>query len=238
MSVSIENRKWFLLPALALWLSAGAAAIDCASLRFYLPFEGDLQPRIAGANTQIQFVKGEAKDAQLVEGRRGRGLKVTPLFTLRYLTRNSFAPKEGTLAFWLKPVGWSGVNHFRHFLIAQSDQVIFEFYMYYGNPWLYVADPARYKLVGGPNWQFAFDEGAFPEDQWTFLAGTFKPGQQAFYINGKLIIRCTDGLIEPEFIEKGNIEIPAGDQVLDEIMVFDRTLSEQEIFSLYRANLP
>ena len=51
-------------------------------------------------------------------------------------------------------------------------------------------------------------------------------------------IRRTDGLIEPEFIKTGIVEIPAGDQVLDEIMVFDRVLTEQEIRALYQANAP
>ena len=31
----------------------------------------------------------------------------------------------------------------------------------------------------------------------------------------------TDNLIEPEFITRGDVEIRAGDQVLDEIMIFN-----------------
>jgi hypothetical protein len=233
------RRAFASLLTLALgWPIGGALAVEREDLRFYAPFEGDLQPRIAGANTEIRFVKGTAQDVQWVEGRRGRGLRVTPELTLQYVTRESFAAREGTLAFWLKPVGWSGVNHLRYFLIARSDQVALHFYMYYGNPWFYIAGPTRYDLVGGPSWQFAFEKEPFPEGQWTFIAGTYKPGQQAFYINGKLIVRRTDGLIEPEFVKTGVVEIPAGDQVLDEVMVFGRVLTEQEIRGVYQGNLP
>jgi hypothetical protein len=219
------------------WFGGPLRAVDRGSLRFYLPFEGDLQPRIAGAQTELRFVKGTAQEAQLVEGRRGQGLRVTPGLCLQYHTRESFAPREGTIAFWLKPLGWSGVNHMRYFLIVRADRVALHFYIYYGNPWFYVAGPDRYDLVGSPSWQFAFEQGPFPEGQWTFLASTYKPGQQAFYINGTLLIRRTDGLIEPEFATTGILEVPPGEQVLDEVMVFDRVLTEQEIQGLYRGNL-
>jgi len=214
-----------------------AVAIERENLRFYLSFEDGLQPSIAGPGTQLQFVKGAARDAQLVEGRRGRGLEVTPNLCLQYATRQSFMPKEGTIAFWMKPVGWGGCNQFRYFLKVHSDAAVLHFYIYYGNPWFYVAGPKRYVLVGG-NARSAFEKEPFPEGQWTFLAATYKPGQQASYINGKLDNRITEGLIEPEFVKTGVVEIPPGDQVLDEIMVFDRPLTELEIQAVYRANVP
>jgi hypothetical protein len=223
---------------LALCWAGSATALDRTNLRFHLPFDNDIQPRSAGAKTELVFVKGTEQDAQLVEGRRGRGLRVTPGLNLLYRTRESFAPREGTIAVWVKPVGWSGVNHFRFLLAAHADQSTLLLYIYYGNPWLYVSGPKGHELIGSPTWQFAFQGEPFPEGQWTFLAGTYKPGQQAFYINGKLIVRRTDGLIEPEFIEKGIVEIPSGDQVLDEVMIFDRVLTEQEIGAVYRANVP
>jgi len=231
-------RKIFLFAVLVLCWCGVAGAVDRENLKFYLSFEGNLQPSIAGAKTQLNFVKGTEKDAQLVEGRRGQGLKVTPNINLKYLTRESFSAREGTIAFWMKPVGWSGVNTMRCFLFAHADQISLNFYMYYGNPWFWIAGPTRYDLVGGA-WQFAFENGeAFPEGKWTFLAGTYKPGQQAYYINGKQIICRTDGLIEPEFNKQGIVEIPPGDQVLDEIMVFDRVLTAQEIRAIYQANVP
>ena len=227
-----------LLLAVAGWCCGDAAvALDRESLRFYLSFENGLQPTIAGPDTQLRFVKGTAQEAQLVEGRRGRGLKVTPNLCLQYITPKSFAPKDGAIAFWMKPVGWSGIQQHRHFLFVHSDEVTLHFYVYFGNPWLWVSNPQRYVLVGG-NWQTAFEKEPFPEGVWSFLAATFKPGQQAFYINGKLVNRSTDGLIEPEFIKTGVVEIPPGDQVLDEIMIFDRVLAAPEISALYHANAP
>jgi hypothetical protein len=214
-----------------------AIGIERENLRFYLSFENGLQPSIAGEGTQLNFAKGTAADAQLVEGRRGNGLKVTPNLSLQYLSPKSFAKDEGTIAFWMKPVGWSGVWQHRYFLLVRSDEVTLHFHMYYGNPWFYVAGDNRQVLVGG-NWQAAFEKEPFPENAWTFLAATFKPGKQTFYLNTSLVGESRDGLIEPKFLKKGNIEIPSGDQVIDEVMIFDRSLSMQEIVALYHANAP
>jgi len=45
----------------------------------------------------------------------------------------------------------------------------------------------------------------------------------------------TDKLIEPKFTKQGFADISSGDQVLDEIMIFDRVLSSQEIAMPYQA---
>jgi len=214
-----------------------AMAVDRENLKFYLPLEGSLHPSIAGGNTQLKFIKGTEKDAQFVEGRRGQGLMVTPNFELQYLTRESFSAREGSIAFWMKPVEWSRANKIRFFLVARADQVVVHFYTYFGCPWLYIAGPTRYELVGGGTWPLAFEKTPFADGEWVFFACTYKPGQQAFYINGRQIICRTDGLIEPEFIKQGIVEIPPGDQVVDEIMVFDRVLTEQEIRGIYRGNV-
>ncbi|MCC6579895.1 MAG: LamG domain-containing protein [Phycisphaeraceae bacterium] len=231
--------KWTVLgwAILVVGWSGSATALDRESLRFYLTFDEGLAPRIAGTGTEPTFVKGGEADARRVEGCRGRGLNVTPELSLRYLTPQTFARQEGTIAFWIKPVGWGGVNCHRYFLIVRADQVALHFYIYYGNPWLYVRGPDGYQLIGGA-WQAAFTGEPFPQGQWTFLACTYRPGQQCFYVNGILAGQNTDSLIEPRFDKQGIVEIPPGDQVLDEIMIFDRALTRTEIQAVYRANVP
>ena len=39
-------------------------------------------------------------------------------------------------------------------------------------------------------------------------------------------------------VKQGIVEIRAGDQVLDEIMIFDRALTDTEIKALYKSNAP
>ena len=48
----------------------------------------------------------------------------------------------------------------------------------------------------------------------------------------------SDGLIEPEFSHTGMLEISEGSHVVDELMLFDRVLTVNEIQAIYKANLP
>ena len=230
-----------LLFLLSLSLASHSFALERANLRFYLPFEGTIAPSIAGGKigsggTPIKFVAGTQKDVKLVAGLRGTGLRVKPGLSMQYLTRESFSLKEGTIAFWMKPVGWSGLGRGRNFLSVLSDRVSLNFYIYPGNVYYYIAGPGRYYLINTA--EDGNQRDPFKDGQWTFLAGTFKPGEQRYYINGYFMNAMTEGLLEPEFSSRGIVEIPGGDQVLDEIMVFDRVLSDTEIKAIYKANAP
>ncbi|MCX7007936.1 MAG: LamG domain-containing protein, partial [Kiritimatiellaeota bacterium] len=103
----------------------------------------------------------------------------------------------------------------------------------------YIAGPTRYDLVGSSSWQFAFEKEPFPEGQWTFLAGTYKPGQQAFYINGKLDAEKPHaGTIvansQPLLIGKGLGHLkPSLAGRVGELRLYARCLPPDEITALY-----
>lgn len=216
-------------------------ALERSNLLFYLPFEGDISPTIAGGknrpvNIPIKFSAGTEKDIELVAGLRGSGLRAKPELSLQYLTKESFSLREGTIAFWMKPVGWSGLGTGRNFLSVQSDRVGLNFYIYPGQLYYYINGPDRYYLLNTA--ESGNQKDPFKDGEWTFLAGTFQPGQQTFYVNGHFMKSMTEGLLEPEFSTKGIVHLRAGEQVLDEIMVFDRALTATEIKAIYRANVP
>lgn len=229
-----------LLIVLLLASAPPSFGVDRGNLLFYLTFEGDILPAIAGGKvgpgtTKIQFQEGSEKDVVLVPGLRGQGLRVKKKdMFIQYLTKESFSLKEGTVAFWIKPVGWSGIRNGQAFLYVRSDQVALHFYIYPGNLYYYFDGPGKYYLI--PTAEDGNQKDPFKDGEWTFLAGTFKPGEQTFYVNGHLMNTLKDGLLEPVFSRKGIVEIPAGDKVLDEIMIFDRVLIATEIKAIYRAN--
>ena len=255
-----------LLLLVSLFLARPSFALERANLLFYLPFEGSVTPVILQGGPEIKLTDfsfpfegsfkatngalrgddnaGGKKDNGItfVPGRKGLGLKVTENLSrskvysypcAQYLTSESFPRREGTLSVWIKPIGWDGdeANH-RYFIAATSDNCVIRFYIYGFNTAAWVDGADNYVLVGGGKWQ------GWEEDTWAFLAFTYKPGQQCFYINGQLMIAMTDGLIEPEFSQTGIVEISEGSQVVDELMIFDRVLPEKEIRAIYKANLP
>ena len=261
-SVTWNPLRWLHL-LLVFFAAHPCGALERANLLFYLPFEGNLTPAISRGSTEIKSdefvfpVKGsfkesadaataatgkEEKGVTFVSGRKGLGLRVSEDLTrskvysypcLQYLAGDSFSRREGTLSAWIKPVGWGkgGRNH-RYFLAATADNCVIRFYIYGFNTYAWVDGAEKYVLVGGNKWN------GWQDDTWAFLAFTYKPGQQSFYINGQAMSVMTDGLIEPEFSHRGMLEISEGSHVVDEVMLFDRVLSANEIQAIYKANLP
>ena len=99
--------------------------------------------------TPIKFLTGTQKDVKLVPGLRGTGLRVKPGLSFQYLTRESFSLREGTIAFWMKPIGWSGLSRGRNFLSVRSDRVDLHFYIYPGQLYYYIAGLGRARHRGG-----------------------------------------------------------------------------------------
>lgn len=205
-------------------------ALSRDNLRFYLPFESSLPPTIAQNSTGIAYTAGSEKDVQFVSGKRGMALRVKEGLGLQYASPGMFAPKEGTISAWVRPIGWhkgDGLNH--SFLRICGDSVCFLLYKFYpGNTWVYLEGKGKTGVVGS-----YWDE--WDESQWTFLAFTFKPGEQAFYINSQLQGRRTEDMIEPEFTKSWILQITAPND-FDDLMVFDRALTEEEVQAVYRAN--
>ena len=254
----------FLLLVLILWWGGIAGAVDRNNLTFYVPFEGSYAPKIAPATTEIKlkdfilpdmgvfkslsddnrrYLEPDDKSPRKLEfvpGRRGLGLKVSGNPTrfkvysypcVQYVARECFAPKEGTIAFWMKPAGWSGDKAHRYYLAVTADNCTMRFYSFPGGTYVWLDAKNMYRLISTDTSWSGWKDG-----EWTLLTFTYKPGQQCFYVNGQLMTKSTDGLIEPEFVNKGLIEISEGDQVVDELMVFNQPLTPLEAAALYRAN--
>ena len=227
---------------LALLLTSSSIALERDNLRFYISFEDGIAPAIAAGrpgagNTPITFLTGSEKDIQPVPGLRGRGLQTAVEASFQYAARESFSRNEGTIAFWIKPVGWSGLKYGWPFLYVRSDRnVNLHFYIYPGNLYYYISGPGHYYLINTA--EDGNQKDPFKDGEWTFLAGTFKPGEQRFYVKGHFMNAMTEGLHEPEFTTTGIVEIPPSKNVLDEIMIFDRALTDKEIKAIYEANAP
>jgi len=216
-----------------------AYALERSDISFYLSFEQSLQPEIATGDTEIKCSVGKAEDVPFdPAGLRGRAVKLNDALNITYRNDRMFSRKEGTISFWLKPIGWkagSGKNH--TFLHAHPDNCGFQIYRFYpGNNWAYLFpsnDPKTWRFIGGAKWWDGWEDG-----KWQHVAFTFKPGEQAIYFSGKLHERKVTDLVEPEFVKSNGITLAAANQgtaqAFDELIIFKRALSEQEVQSLAR----
>ena len=224
-----------------LWLATfpAAYALERSDVSFYLSFERGLQPEIATGDTEIKCSAGTVESVAFdPAGRRGRAVKLDDALSITYRNAGMFSRNEGTISFWLKPIGWkagSGKNH--QFLRAHPDNCGFQIYRFYpGNNWAYLFpsnDPKTWRFIGGAKWWDGWEDG-----KWQHVAFTFKPGEQAIYFGGRLHERKVTDLVEPEFVKSNGITLAAANrgtaQAFDEAIVFKRALSEQEVASLAR----
>jgi len=216
-----------------------AQALQRSDISFYLSFERGLQPEIATGDTKVTCSVGKAEDVPYdAEGVRGRAVKLNDALNISFKNAQMFSPKEGTISFWLKPIGWkagSGKNH--TFLHAHPDNCGFQIYRFYpGNNWAYLFpsnDPKTWRFIGGAKWWDGWEDG-----KWQHVAFSFKPGEQAIYFGGKLHERKITDLVEPEFGKNSGITLAAANrgtaQAFDEVIVFKRALTEPEVRSLAR----
>ena len=97
------------------WVSP-VCGLERANLLFYLPFETNIVPAIAGGKSEsagvaIQFEAGSEKDIQLVPGLRGSGLQAKPGLSFQYQTKESFSRRERSRCTNLSSECRSGRGH-------------------------------------------------------------------------------------------------------------------------------
>ena len=235
----IEKMKLCLGLFLFIFVSSHLYALERRDISFYLSFENTIQPEIAEGETKITCSTGTPEQIPFdPSGLRGSAIKLNDALNVTFKSSTMFSRKEGTISFWLKPVGWkagSGKNH--NFLFAHPDNCGLQIYRFYpGNNWAYIApsgDPKTWRFIGGGKWWDGWEDG-----RWQHVAFTFKPGEQAIYFSGKLHERKVTDLFEPEFGKNSGITLAAAnqgtEQAFDEVIIFRRALTEQEVQSLAR----
>ncbi|MBI4024499.1 MAG: hypothetical protein HY360_05925 [Verrucomicrobia bacterium] len=220
---------------------ATSFAIERSEVSFYLSFEKGIEPDISSGDVEVKLPPGAEEDVPFdPAGLSGRACKLDDALSISYKSSDLFSQKEGTISFWLKPIGWKADGNNHNFFFAYADKGSFQIYRFWpGNNWVYFApsaDAKTWRFIGGATWWDGWTDG-----KWEHLAFTFKPGEQAFYINGKLMERKTTDLVEPEFIENNGIRLAAANkgaaQAFDEVIIFKRALTQPEVQSLVREPL-
>ena len=142
-----------------------AHALERGDISFYLSFEQGLQPEIATGDTQITCSAGKPEEVPFdPAGLRGRAVKLNDALSISFRNAQMFSRKEGTISFWLKPIGWkagSGKNH--TFLQMHPDNCGFQIYRFFpGNNWAYLFpsnDPKTWRFIGGARWWDGWEDG-------------------------------------------------------------------------------
>ncbi|MCK5803048.1 MAG: SUMF1/EgtB/PvdO family nonheme iron enzyme [Lentisphaeria bacterium] len=219
-------------------LPTAAAVSD--DVRFYAPLDGSVHAAAARGMRHAVEAHGEI---QYVPGRRGQaallGESDGKRFWIDYDTEDNLDMKQGTVALWVKPVGWKGSNPGFRFFFMIRDPALARFYLY-----RFISGGLMAIAGNGANGEWhtvTHDCSKWKQDEWQHLAITWTTTSLALYVNGTLIGQQT--IAEKNRFRgrpavfsigqsqnwDGNAEIVRGQTAIDEVVVYGRALSAPEI---------
>ena len=240
------NKQFCLAAALILGLVAGIAAADITTgLVGYWPLDGDardvsgngLDGTIVGT---VQFV--EDRDnlpgaAALFPGAATSYIDLGNPEALRF---------DGamTLAAWVRADSFETNGR----IVARQTGVANR------RGWTLNIEGEQYGHVGAFHIASAADTNLahttngridFAPDEWFHIAGVYRPSQaMEIYINGRLNNTMTEGIPATQFVNDSSVYIGKREDCcpfsgsIDDVYVFNRALSEADVFELYTGYLP
>jgi len=239
MSNTHRVRATLTLTLVALW-PTGAAALDAKDVLFYHSFD-------QGATAD--FSRGDAKPSQgfrplFAEGVIGHGLSVglKPEHTLRLPAAGNLDAREGTLSFWVRPVGWDPndpTTRVSPAFLRFGGQGVATMLYFWG-----VDNNTKFLMFAREGTFVAPLAGAKWTPGFNHFAVTWRSGEMTTYQNGRKYrsLGADSFRLPPQF--SGNVEIGQylGDEkgnpgracsVLDELYFLRRALDPEEIRMLY-----
>ncbi|WFB36745.1 LamG domain-containing protein [Kiritimatiellota bacterium B12222] len=218
-----------------------ASSILDEGLLLYLPWDTSMKASVAAGEN----APNKSENIEVVEGKFGKGVKLSEDARLNYPGRDNFDIQEGTIAFWAKrDIPWKQTD--KGFILVKAiagqnwNQSSFYFSITpYGQlrVWLWNEEKQQTLYMVTPIPPQA--------DVWYHLAATFIDGEVRIYVNGEEGSYTNNGKGDPMMMmpsgEVKNLQIGSdydhGFQgVFDEFRVYNRVLSPGEIKKLYELN--
>jgi hypothetical protein len=193
---------------------------------------GDVVPDVVAGNNG-KFVGG---DLEWVQAKFDNGLQFDGTAKYVSIPKNpELEPQTFTLSVWVKFNSVATHNRQDIFCYADSYQILKN-----GNVF-------RAGIHQGAGWPNAVGQTAIQDGEWYFVAGTYDGNDVKLYVNGEL-----DGTIAAAggIDYMANVEFWLGgaagdvgqafwfDGILDEIAVWDKAMTEDEIMDLYQSPPP
>ena len=245
------QEKHALAASARLTAQLGGAAVapetPTAGLRLFYDFDEALPYIRDRSGNHLDTTGVGAERTAAGEGRSGRAIRVgkQPLRLPGGSAMLGAQPETGTIAFWVKPE--FGPQHYQ-----SREQYACLFYLMetdgnglpdgYDEIGIYLTAGRLCLRLGGrsPNTVFAGTaEPPFRQGEWTHVAVTWRPGERILYVDGKPVLENRKEYLPPKLDAfAGNLgnhpptKRFAAPGVYDELYVFDRALTAQEILDL------
>ena len=156
--------------------------------------------------------KVELRDGEFRPGVRGQGYAGRVSLT----ASNLFRSEEGSLEFWLKPVGINNLSDKNRGFLGEP----FIFYLFNGGE----QEPTLYFSVKDGGLQFVHAPMEIHPAHWYHFVLTWRDQDIRIYADGKLAGRTTSQRLAPSGRASANRFVFDGRNLIDEVRIYDRAL--------------
>jgi hypothetical protein len=228
-------KKNSFLMAVCCTLCLGFSALaDAPKLTLYVPFDGDINAKIAGGNAQGKY--GLPGAPQFADGVAGQGIiNGASNQHVVFDAAGNISPEQWTITFWMKGLPgaqWNKSKFLQSFWELNGSDGFMWFYRY-SNPDL---APWLFSKIGTEESK-SLQVPKANEEEWHYWAVTWRRGSGAYvYLDGQLVGQSPG---EPpkniKNIAIGQRENPAEqNKIIDEFKIYDTALDAGFIARLYR----
>ncbi len=178
------------------------------------------------------------------------GIKLRNSEYCQYPMKSNFDPAQGTISLWVSPQGWKGSDDHFHLFFTAKDQnyrmIVYKYYQWARLNFLLEVTDAKGELTRHCAWG-TIEDGPWSSGKWRKIDAVWNAQGMRLYLDGALAA----GASECEFKQPLNLPAPSDKGTLiigtdpewlnnpncakdeetafDNIMVFNRTLSPNEI---------
>ena len=227
-----------------------AAALAAATPLFRATFDGySTAPEIAAAKTAAPG--GIAADLQMRmdSGEQGMGnvLSLTSPEFVSYPMAGNFRPDRGTVSLWVRPCNYtlSDAKNFQMFFTASAPG--FDFYVY---KYSQRSDKILFYMRSGKVSKFVAGDAGWNAGVWHKIDATWDPNEMSIYIDGRragqmrhdvpfqLPRTLAGGTMALNLQANFNPHVDGRETSYDRLEIYDRKLSDLEVFEGYRVIRP
>ena len=174
---------------------------------------------------------GTAQGTSIVPGKQGNARSFNGTDSVIIQSTFGLPSQTGTISLWVNPRSWSGSTDILGAGVGGSD---FRFFNSNGSGALYGF------YINGEYRVNTNTTGIPPIDTWTHLTLTWGSNGTKLYLNG--VLKGTNTNTVPAYSQKGlsigKFTSGGFNGTLDEVKVYNRTLSDSEVVNLYNTNNP
>jgi Concanavalin A-like lectin/glucanases superfamily len=239
----MESGMKFLLLLCGLFVSIFTFAEDDNEEIFYCGFEN---------KAEVKKLSGSfSSKAKFVKGRKGKALELPSGMSCSFPAKNCVSGTEGTLSAWIFP-GWPlrdlNSRRVRLFAIMNKEQETkpihrYNYFCILGHSYGNIEKEIPYQLycllreTKQEQGLLKIPTASWKANAWQHIVISWrigtgkKDGEFIFYLNGKLVARRSD--FRAYKIDLGKALICSPNGLLDELKIWNRILTEDEVKSEY-----